>query len=75
MDTLIAMMEEEQRQAMWRDYIATSVHAMGSAIISFGGGQWPYPRWMELAYPSEAAQDKRTAQQIVDDLLKGLGGE
>lgn len=51
------------------------MHAMGSVMAGFGGGQWPYPRWMELVYPSEAAQDKRTAQQIVDDLLKGLGGE
>lgn len=77
---MAAMLEDDVHQAVWQDYMATSVHGIGTAIMGIGGvltgsrdAKWPYVGWYELMHP--APKDTRTGKQIVNDVLDKLGGE
>lgn len=71
LDALLAILEEERRQEIWRDYTATMLNSLGRV---WGGKHWKFPAYTELAHPQEVKQDNRSGSEIIEALKKRLGG-
>ena len=64
------MVEEENKQRLYRDYTATCMGIAAKALVAFSGGTWEMPSYIELAYPQQ--KDSRGAKEIVEGLLARL---
>lgn len=65
---LIAMMEDDRRNMLYQDYTATMLRQLTQAFISFAGGKYDAPSFIEMVYP-EQRQPKQTKQEIIDHVL------
>lgn len=46
---------------------------IASAVYGIGGVDFTIPSYMEIAYPDKPIKDNRTAEEIIQDTLDGLG--
>lgn len=49
--------------------MATSFWGFGRTLW---GDEWKLPSYIDFAYPELVPKDTRSAQEIIDDILKGL---
>lgn len=77
MSALIALLDEEALQGMWRDYIAVCTHTAAQMAAEARGKKLTIPLWVELAYPErKKPKDERSAAEIKRDIIKAMiGGE
>ena len=55
------------------EYTAQMAWHIASAVYGIGGVEFTIPSYMEIAYPEASTRDNRTAEQIIQDTLDGLG--
>lgn len=62
------MLEDDRRQTLYQDYTATMLRQLTQAFVSFAGGKWEAPSFIEMAYPEQKPK-RQTKQEIIDHVL------
>lgn len=70
MGALIAVIEQNMMQRVWREYTANAVWSIARTLYK----EYPMPSFTELIEKGKTPRDDRTGQQIIDDLIKKLRG-
>ena len=70
MVALASLLHEEAEHSAWRYYVADMV-----LMIARIGYKDPLPRYAEIVNRRSEPVDDRSAEQIIEDLRKKLGGE
>lgn len=70
MYALAALLHEENERGAWRSYMADMAW-----MIACIGYSDPLPRYSEIVNRRNEPVDDRSAEQIIEDLRKKLGGE
>lgn len=72
MRALIALISEQGRLELWREYTATVLYSIGRGLI---GEDYPLPAYSDIAHPDMVQNDTQTGADIIERLKKRLGGE
>lgn len=64
------MLEHNDKQAFWREYMATVAWSVGRVL---GGDSYAIPAYGDIMNPQSA--DTRNQDQIVNDLIQKLKGK
>lgn len=64
------MLQYSAKRDLWREYIATVAHSLGSIICGALGNEYPLPSYSELMHPEQ--KDTRTSQDIINGLIDKL---
>lgn len=68
--------EDDAKNALHNQYLATCLYAVGQMMCGYLGGTWGMPKYTELMYPElQQKEDKRTSKEIRSDLIAKLGGD
>lgn len=70
MHTLAALLHEEAERSAWRSYMADMAW-----MIARIGYRDQLPRYSDIVHKSDEPKDDRSAEEIIEDLRKKLGGE
>lgn len=70
MQALSDVLEERGRCRLWQDYAASMLWVEARSQYR----EFPFPTWIELTAKPEP-QDRRTAEEIRDDLIARLNKE
>lgn len=62
------MLDDDRRQTLYQDYTATMLRQLTQAFVSFAGGKWEAPSFIEMVYP-EQRKPAQTKQEIIDHVL------
>ena len=57
------MLNEESRQTLYQDYIATALKVLVEAYVKCHGGEIQFPSFIEMTHEKEKPP---TAQEIID---------
>ena len=72
---LIAVINEDTRDDIWRNYMASVAYSIGKIASGFAGAEYPLPTYHELLNNKEDQKDERSGEQIVSDLIARLRKE
>jgi len=69
---LRCLLEEEDRQRKYNDYVAITQSLIGQILCAYMGGEWGLPYYGDYMYPEMKKEDNQSYQEIKDNLLKRL---
>ena len=61
------MLNEESRECLYQEYMATAIKALTEAYAKVHGGEFTLPSFIEMTHTQ---QPKQTAEQVIEHLKK-----
>lgn len=71
----MCLLEEDDRRELFQQYMATCTGVLAKLAAQYCGNEWTMPSYYEMTHPEEKPKDdRRTGEQIRQDLIKKLTG-
>ena len=71
---VIAKLEEKKEETAYRVYLTDALKIIGENTAKFNGGSVMSKRYYDLAF-NEKQEPEKTAEQILDEVIKNAGLE
>lgn len=65
-------MEEEERDDIYRDYVALTQTNIARRLYEYLGVEWTMPNYIELMYPEIKTKEEPTTKDVVEHIMKKL---
>ena len=65
-------MEEDERDDIYRDYVALTQTNIARLLAGYMGADWKMPDYVELLYPESKAKKEPTEEEVVNHILEKL---
>lgn len=67
---LCVLLVDEEREALWRTYVAQSLYMLNAAVYKALGATYSMPTYLSMTGAEK--RDNRTGQEIIDDVIRRL---
>ena len=72
-DHCIKLYTIAQRQEIYKIYVSDALRIIAENTAKFAGGSYIKKRYIDLIESKKQKEDKRTAQEIIDDVVNKAG--